>query len=144
MLSSEYEHTLDEKNRLTLPARFRSRFADGLVITRGIDDCLSVFTPEEFSQSIESRLAKLNPLSRESRDMRRFYFSGTVEAVPDKQGRVMVPQALMQKVGIEREVLVVGVLDHLEVWDRVAWREYMKQVEENVEDAAERLAAQHD
>jgi MraZ protein len=76
--------------------------------------------------------------------MRRFYFSGTVEAVPDKQGRVMVPQALMQKVGIEREVLVVGVLDHLEVWDRAAWREYMKQVEENVEDAAERLAAQHD
>ena len=56
----------------------------------------------------------------------------------------MVPQALMQKVGIEREVLVVGVLDHLEVWDRAAWREYMKQVEENVEDAAERLAAQHD
>jgi MraZ protein len=144
MLSGEYEHTLDEKNRLTLPARFRSRFADGLVITRGIDDCLSVFTPDEFSQSIESRLAKLDPLSRESRDMRRFYFSGTVEAVPDKQGRVMVPQALMQKVGIEREVLVVGVLDHLEVWDRAAWREYMKQVEENVEDAAERLAAQHD
>lgn len=144
MLSGEYEHTLDEKNRLTLPARFRSRFADGLVITRGIDDCLSVFTPDEFSQSIESRLAKLDPLSRESRDMRRFYFSGTVEAIPDKQGRVMVPQALMQKVGIEREVLVVGVLDHLEVWDRAAWREYMKQVEENVEDAAERLAAQHD
>ena len=144
MLSGEYEHTLDEKNRLTLPARFRSRFAEGLVITRGMEDCLSIFTPEEFSQSIESRLAKLDPLSRESRDMRRFYFSGTVEVVPDKQGRVMVPQALMQKVGIEREVLVAGVLDHLEVWDRATWREYMKQVEENVENAAERIAAQRD
>ena len=144
MLSGEYEHTLDEKNRLTLPARFRSRFAEGLVITRGMEDCLSIFTPEEFSQSIESRLAKLDPLSRESRDMRRFYFSGTVEVVPDKQGRVMVPQALIQSAGFSREVMVVGVLDHLEIWDRAAWRDYMKQVEENVEDAAERLAAQRD
>ena len=144
MLSGEYEHTLDEKNRLTLPARFRPRFAEGLVLTRGMDSCLSIYGKEEFSRSIEARLAELDPLSRESRLMHRFYFSGTVEAVPDKQGRVMVPQALMQKVGIEREVLVAGVLDHLEVWDRATWREYMKQVEENVENAAERIAAQRD
>jgi MraZ protein len=144
MLSGEYEHTLDEKNRLTLPARFRPRFAEGLVLTRGMDSCLSIYGKEEFSRSIEARLAELDPLSRESRLMHRFYFSGTVEAVPDRQGRVMVPQALMQKVGIEREVLVAGVLDHLEVWDRSTWRDYMKQVEENVENAAERIAAQRD
>ena len=144
MLSGEYEHTLDEKNRLTLPARFKPRFAEGLVLTRGMDNCLSIYTKEEFSRSIEARLAKLDPLSRESRLMHRFYFSGAVEAVPDKQGRVMVPQALLQSAGLEREVVVVGVFDHLEVWDRATWREYMKQVEESVEDAAERLAAQHD
>ena len=144
MLSGEYEHTLDEKNRLTLPARFRARFAEGLVLTRGMERCLSIFTGDEFSQSIEDRLAGLDPLSRKSRDMRRYYFAGASEAVPDKQGRVMVPQALMQKVGIAREVVVVGVLDHLEVWDRDAWRNYMNQVEESVEDAAERIAAEHD
>jgi MraZ protein len=144
MLSGEYEHTLDEKNRLTLPARFRPRFAEGLVLTRGMDSCLSIYTKEEFSRSIEARLAELDPLSRESRLMHRFYFSGTVEAVPDRQGRVMVPQALIQSGGFSREVMVVGVLDHLEIWDREAWRNYMKQVEENVEDAAERLAAQRD
>ena len=144
MLSGEYEHTLDEKNRLTLPARFRPRFAEGLVLTRGMDNSLSIFSKEEFSRVIEARLTKLDPLSREGRLMHRFYFSGAVEAVPDRQGRVMVPQALLQSAGLEREVIVVGVFDHLEVWDRVAWRGYMKQVEENVEDAAERLAAQHD
>jgi MraZ protein len=144
MLSGEYEHTLDDKNRLTLPARFRPRFAEGLVLTRGMDNCLSIFTNEEFSNVIDARLTKLDPLSREGRLMHRFYFSGAVEAVPDKQGRVMVPPALIQSAGIAREVIVVGVRDHLEIWDRETWRQYMKQVEENVEDAAERLAAQHD
>ncbi|MGD0165870.1 MAG: division/cell wall cluster transcriptional repressor MraZ [Gaiellaceae bacterium] len=144
MLSGEYEHTLDEKNRLTLPARFKPRFAEGLVLTRGMDNCLSVFTGEEFSRLVESRLSRLDPLSREGRLMHRFYFSGAVEVVPDKQGRVMVPQTLIQSAGLTREVIVVGVLDHLEIWDRSAWREYMKQVEGSVEDAAERLAAQHD
>lgn len=144
MLSGEYEHTLDEKNRLTLPARFRARFAEGLVLTRGMDSCLSIYTKDEFSRVIEARLAKLDPLSREGRLMHRFYFAGAAEAVPDKQGRVMVPQALLQAADIDREVMVVGVLDHLEIWDREGWRRYMKQVEESVEDAAERLAAQHD
>ena len=144
MLSGVHEHTLDEKNRLTLPARFRSRFAEGLVLTRGIEGCLTVYTPAEFSQKVESRLAKLDPFSRESRAMERFYYSSAVEAVPDKQGRIMVPQSLIQKAGLTREVLVVGVSSRLEVWDRAAWREYMNQVEENVEDAAQRIAAQHD
>jgi len=144
MLSGEHEHTLDEKNRLTLPARFRSRFAEGLVLTRGMEGCLTVYTPAEFSQKVESRLAKLDPFSRESRAMERFYYSNAVEAVPDRQGRIMVPQSLIQKAGLTREVLVVGVSSRLEVWDRAAWREYMNQVEENVEDAAERLAAKHD
>jgi MraZ protein len=144
MLSGEYEHTLDEKNRLTLPARFRPRFADGLVLTRGMDGCLTVYTPTEFSQKVESPLSKLDPFSRESRAMERFYYSSAVEAVPDKQGRIMIPQSLIQKAGLTRDVLVIGVSSRLEVWDRAAWREYMKQVEEGVEDAAERLAAQHD
>ncbi len=144
MLSGEYEHTLDEKNRLTLPARFRPHFAEGLVLTRGMDSCLSIYTKEEFSRVIETRLARLDPLSREGRLMHRFYFAGAAEAVPDKQGRVMVPQALLQNAEIDREVMVVGVLDHLEIWDREGWHRYMKQVEESVEDAAERLAAQHD
>ncbi|MGD0272188.1 MAG: division/cell wall cluster transcriptional repressor MraZ [Gaiellaceae bacterium] len=144
MLSGEYEHTLDEKNRLTLPARFRPRFAEGLVLTRGMDGCLTVYTPTEFSQKVESPLAKLDPFSRESRAMERYYYAHAVEAVPDKQGRIMVPQSLIQKAGLTREVLVIGVSSRLEIWDRAAWREYMKQVEENVEDAAERLAAQHD
>jgi MraZ protein len=144
MLSGEYEHTLDEKNRLTLPARFRGRLAAGLVLTRDVDSCISIYTKDEFARTIEARLAGLDPFSSENRQMRRYYYSGATEAAPDKQGRVMIPQALIQSAGLDREVMVVGVLDHLEVWDRAAWREYMKRVEENVENAAERLAAQRD
>jgi MraZ protein len=144
MLSGEHEHTLDEKNRLTLPARFRARFAEGLVLTRGIDGCLTVYTPTEFAEKVESPLAKLDPFSRESRAMERFYYANAVEAVPDKQGRIMIPQSLIQKAGLTREVLVIGVSSRLEIWDRATWRQYIQQVEENVEDAAQRVAAKHD
>jgi MraZ protein len=144
MLSGVHEHTLDEKNRLTLPARFRPHFAEGLVLTRDVDSCVSIYTKAEFSRTIEARLAGLDPFSSENRQMRRYYYSGATEASPDRQGRVMVPQVLIQSAGLDREVTVVGVLDHLEIWDRAAWRDHMKQLEENIENAAERLAAQRD
>jgi MraZ protein len=143
MLSGDYEHTLDEKNRLTLPARFRSHYAEGLVLSRGMEGCLCIYTPEQFTKKVESRLAEIDQFSREGRAMERFYYSSAVEAVPDKQGRIMIPQSLIQKAKLTREVIVIGVSSRLEVWDREAWRQYMEQIEENIEDAAERLAAQH-
>ena len=144
MLSGDHEHTLDEKNRLTLPSRFRPHFAEGLVLSRGMEGCLCIYTPEQFTQKVESRLNELDPFSREGRAMERFYYSSAVEAVPDKQGRIMIPQSLLQKAGLTRDVLVIGVSSRLEVWNRATWHQYMERIEENIEDAAERLAAQHD
>jgi MraZ protein len=144
MLLGEYEHTIDDKNRLTLPARFRRAFEDGIVVTRGMDGCLFAYTQADWDTLVRSRLATLDPLSKEGRRMQRFFFSGAAEAELDKQGRVNLPAALLQHAKLDRDVVVAGVHDHLEIWDRDAWRRELAEVEGSAEDVAERLAAQRD
>src|SRR3982750_1376501 len=144
MLLGEHEHTLDDKNRLTLPARFRQDFADGIVVTRGMDGCLFAYTRADWDALVERRLAALDPLSKEGRRIQRFFFSGAAETELDKQGRVGIPAALLEHAKLGREVVVAGVLDHLEIWDRAAWRSELAEVEGSAEDVAERLAAQRD
>jgi MraZ protein len=144
MLLGEYEHTIDEKNRLTLPAKFRKAFSDGVVVTRGMDGCLYAYTADDWRDHVESRLAELDPLSKEARTMKRFFFSAASEAEPDKQGRIVVPPALAEHAGLGRDVVVAGVHDHLEIWDRMTWREHLKEVEGSAEHVAERLAAKRD
>jgi MraZ protein len=144
MLLGEHEHTIDEKNRLTLPARFRQSFAEGGVVTRGMDGCLYVYSREEWERLLTSQLGSLNPLSRDDRMMQRYFFSGAMEVEPDKQGRVMLPSALIEHAKLGRDVVVAGVYDHLEIWDRSAWRDQMREVEGSAEHVAERLAAKRD
>ena len=144
MFLGEYEHTLDEKNRLTLPAKFRDSFPDGLVLTRGMDGCVYAYPKSDWEQLVESRLAALDPLSRDDRMIQRHFFSGASEGTADRQGRVMVPSALVKHAGLEREVVVAGVFDHLEIWNRAAWRAQLTDVEGRAEDVAERLAAKRD
>ena len=144
MLLGEYEHTLDDKNRITLPAKFRASFAAGVVVTRGMDGCLYAYRLEDRDKLVDSRLAGLDPLSQEGRRMHRFFFSGAAEAELDKQGRVMIPAALIEHAGLGRNVVVAGVRDHLELWDGAAWRKEMKEVEGSAEDVAERLATKRD
>jgi MraZ protein len=144
MLVGEFDHTIDEKSRLTLPAKFRQAFAGGLVVTRGMDGCLYVFPRDEWEASVEARLAGLDPLSKEGRLMQRYFYSGAAEAEPDKQGRVMVPSALAEHAGLGREVVIAGVRDHLEIWDRTKWREHVREIEGSAEHVAERLATKRD
>ena len=144
MLLGEYEHTIDEKNRLTLPAKFRQAFDEGLVLTRGIERCLSAYPSSNWAHTIESRLRELDPLSREGRLMHRYFFSGASEAELDKQGRVMVPGPLGEYAGLGKEVVVVGIHDHLEIWDRASWRAHLDEIEGSAEDVAERLATKRD
>ena len=144
MFLGEYEHTLDDKNRLTLPAKFRDAFAGGVVVTRGMDGCLSVYTQDAWDRFVSVRLEGLDPFSREARQMTRFLFAGAVEAEPDKQGRVMLPPALITHAKLTREVVVAGVRDHVEIWDRATWRTHLEDVEGSAELVAERLAAKGD
>ena len=144
MLLGEYEHTLDDKNRLTLPAKFRQAFGEGVVVTRGLDGCLFAYRREDWARLVESRLASLDPFSKEARRMQRFLFSAATEAQLDGQGRVMIPAALIEHGKLGRDVVVAGVHDHLEIWNRAAWRRELAEVEGSAEDVAEHLAAKRD
>lgn len=140
MFFGEYEHSIDDKSRLTLPARFRDAFADGVVLTRGIDSCLDVFARADWYARVEERLAPLDPLSKEARQLMRHLFAAGTDAALDKQGRVLVPPPLAKRARLEREVIVAGVHDHLEIWDRDAWADHLTKVEGRADDVAERLA----
>jgi MraZ protein len=144
MLLGEFEHTIDEKNRLTLPAKFRQALAPGLVLTRGLDACVGVYPAADWYRLRESRLAELDPFSAEARALQRFFYAGAVETEPDRQGRVMLPPALIEHGGLGREVTVVGLGDRLEIWDRAAWRGQLESIKGSAEDVAERLAAKRD
>lgn len=144
MLLGQFDHTIDEKNRLTLPAKYRKSFAGGVVLARGIDRCLAVYSREVWDGRMALRVGELEGLSRDDRRMQRHFFAFAAEVDLDGQGRVMVPAALMQHAGLGREVTVTGVYDRLEVWDRAAWRSEMQEVEGSAEDVAERLASKRD
>jgi MraZ protein len=144
MLVGEYEHTIDDKNRLTLPAKFRQAFSEGVVLSRGIERCLFAYPRSQWEATVQSRLGELDLLSREGRLMQRYFFAGAAEAEVDKQGRVMVPSSLGAYAGLRREVVVAGIHDHLEIWDRAAWRAHLDEIEGSAEDVAERLATKRD
>ena len=140
MLLGTHEHTLDDKNRLTLPARFREAFAGGVFLTRGFDRCVSVYTSEAWDQFVSVRLADLDPFSQEGRQMSRFHYAGASGAELDRQGRIVLPPALLDHAALSRDVIVAGLRDHLEIWDRGSWQTQMEEVERNAERVAQRLA----
>jgi MraZ protein len=144
MLLGAYDHTIDDKNRLTLPAKYREAFKDGVVVTRGLDGCLFAYRRPDWDRLVESRLAPLDPLSPETRRLQRFFYAGASESELDKQGRMMIPAQLIGHAKLGKEVVVAGVNDRLEIWDRAAWRKELAEVEGSAEDVAERLATQRD
>ena len=139
MLLGEHEHTLDDKNRLTLPAKLREQLGAHVVVSRGLDGCLYVYSQAEWARLAE-RVGSLDPFSREARTMQRWFFASGSDAELDKQGRMVIPATLLANAAIGRDVTVAGVYDHLEIWDRAAWREQQQTVEGSAEDVAERLA----
>ena len=139
MLLGEHDHSLDDKNRLTLPARLREHLGDRVVVTSGFDGCLYAYAHEEWER-YAARISGLDGLSREARMMHRHFFARAVTAELDKQGRMVLPANLLEAAGIEREVTIAGVYDHLEIWDRAAWRHHLLEVEGRADDVAERLA----
>lgn len=143
MLLGTHDHTIDDKSRLTLPARFRRAFEAGVVVTRGLDPCLVAYPRDEWARS-QSRIAELDTLSGEARRLQRVVYGNAVEGDLDKQGRFVVPGKLREYAGLGRDVVVAGVNDHLEIWDRAAWQRELAESEGRTRDVAERLAAQRD
>jgi MraZ protein len=139
MFYGEYEHAIDDKNRLTLPARFRHSLAGGIVLARGIEKNVDVYPSDSWHETME-RIAELDSLSREARELKRYVFGGAAVAELDRQGRVVLPQHLAEHAGITKDVVVAGVHDHVEIWDRASWTAHFSDIEGSAGDVAERLA----
>jgi len=143
MLLGTHDHTIDDKSRLTLPAKFRSAFEGGVVVTRGLDPCLVAYPKDEWTRS-QNRIAELDQLSGEARTLQRVVYANAVEGDLDKQGRIVISARLREYAGLDRDVVVAGVNDHLEIWDRAAWQRELADSEGRTRDVAERLAAKRD
>ena len=135
----EFEHSIDDKGRLAIPARFRPALDDGLFITRGLDRCLVIWDGDSW-RGMAQRVRDLNPWQGDARRMQRHFFSGAVQAQPDKLGRVVIPQYLRTYAGLEDDVVVVGLADRIEVWATSEWQRERTDAERNSADLAEHLA----
>lgn len=120
MLTGEFQHNIDEKGRVFIPVRLRDDLGEHFIITRGIDGCLYAYSDTEW-KVLETYIRSL-PMSK-SRNIKRFFFSGANEVIPDKQGRIVIPPNLRQYAGLERDVMIVGESTYVEIWDKKKWDE---------------------
>ena len=139
MFLGEFEHALDEKGRITIPAKFRARLASGLVITRGIDGCLELHPMDHF-QDLAKKVSNLPITSRDARGFRRLEFSGAADLEPDKQGRVGLPSTLREYARIDKQVVIIGMYDYCEIWNPETWQEFKQRSYEDPEALAEQFA----
>ena len=138
MLMGEYHHTIDEKNRLIIPSKFRSELGEKFVITRGLENCLFVYSLVEW-ENIVSKLRTLPFTKKDSRNFTRFFMSGATECVLDKSGRVCITSPLVHHAGLTKDCVIIGANDRLEIWDNDAWENFFNENEDNFSDIAENL-----
>jgi MraZ protein len=117
-----FDHTIDDKGRITIPAKFRARLAEGLVVTKGIDDCLWLY-PQDTWEALAARIGALPLTDPKAREFRRQVFGGASNAVPDKQGRVNLPPYLRTYANIDSQAVITGLYDHCEIWNPESWQE---------------------
>jgi MraZ protein len=134
-----FDYTLDAKNRLTVPAKFRAVLSGGVVLSKGVERCVAIWTPSAFEQQTAAALHGSNPFSQRAREANRFFAANSLEIDLDAAGRVMLPGFLMDHGGLQRDVVVIGAGDCLEVWDRANWAEYNEQLTGRINEITESL-----
>lgn len=140
MLIGEYTHVLDEKNRLSLPSKFREEMGKKVVLTPGLDGCLFVFTTKVW-QTIAEKLSESSMLQSDARSFNRFMFAGAEEATVDAIGRILIPEFLQNRANLKDSVVIIGVQDRLEIWNEKEWLLYKKNVEKRADALAEKLGS---
>lgn len=138
MFIGEYQHTVDDKGRLAIPAKFRKALSKGVVVTRGLDNCLFVFSAEEW-KNLAQKLASLPMSQANSRAFARLMLAGAMDVKLDSQGRVMLPEYLRQYAKVSRDTVIAGLYNRLEVWDRKSWDRYKTKTESNSNGIAEKM-----
>ena len=142
MFYGEFTHTLDEKNRLIVPMRLRGKiretFVERFIITKGLDNCLFLFTKDEW-KLFENKTKALPLTGKDARAYTRHLFSGASECTIDKQGRISIPLYLKNYAQIKKDAIVIGVMNRIEIWSREKWLSYSKNTEKSVNEIAEQL-----
>ncbi|MBU4304257.1 MAG: division/cell wall cluster transcriptional repressor MraZ [Candidatus Omnitrophica bacterium] len=142
MFYGEFEHSLDKKSRVIIPAKFREALKDSFIerffITRGLDGCLFIFTEEEWKKQ-EQKFKSLSFTSTDARRFNRMFFSGASEVICDSQGRMLIPQYLKEFAQIQKDVVIIGVSNRIEIWSKTRWKEFYENSRENFEGTAEKL-----
>lgn len=138
MFMGEYQHNIDIKGRIIVPAKFREGLGDNFVVTRGLDKCLFAYPMDEW-KLLEEKLKKLPLTKKDARAFTRFFFSGAVECEVDKQGRINIPQPLRKYAALDKECVVIGVSNRIEFWSNEKWEDYFNDSEESFGDIAENL-----
>ena len=135
----QYDFSLDAKNRLNVPAKFRPAFSDGVVLAKALEPCVAIWAPEAFEEWTTSFLSNLNPVSSERRKLTRYFAGNSWDAELDSAGRVTLNAPLLSHAGISKEVVVIGNLDHIEVWDRERWQQAQRSLDSEIVEIAESL-----
>jgi MraZ protein len=138
MLIGQYEHTIDNKKRLALPAKFRGELGDKVIITRGIEGCLAVYTEAEW-KIMSDKLGSLTISQAEARAFNRMILAGAMEVSLDKLGRILVPDYLKSYAGLKKDVVICGLSIRLEIWDAEKWETYKKEAEKGVDEIVSKL-----
>ncbi|WP_366924810.1 division/cell wall cluster transcriptional repressor MraZ [Metallumcola ferriviriculae] len=138
MFMGEYFHTVDGKGRLIIPAKFREGLEDTFVVTKGLDNCLFVYPPDEW-KTLEQKLKALPFTKKDARAFVRFFFSGATECELDKQGRILLPASLRNYGQLEKDVVIIGVSSRVEIWSRESWEKYSTEAEMDYEEIAEKI-----
>ncbi len=138
MFIGEYFHTIDEKGRLAIPTKFRAELAEGVVVTRGLDNCLFLYTLKEW-KDLATKLSKLSISKANTRAFSRLMLAGAMDLQLDKQGRIIIPDYLRKYAGIKKKTVVAGLFNRLEIWDEDVWGKYKNNTEKTSEDIAEAL-----
>lgn len=139
MLIGEYRYLIDDKKRVSIPAKWQEELGKKVIITRGLDGCLFLYSQKEWKKLVE-KISKLPLGQRDSRGFQRIMLSGAMEASIDTLGRVLVPDYLKKYADLKKKVVIVGLYNHAEVWDEEKWEEYQSKSEKEVGDMAERLS----
>ena len=134
-----FDYSLDAKNRLNIPPKFRATFSGGVVLAKGLEPCVAVWTPEAFERHTDTFLSGLNPLSAERRKLTRFFAGGSFDSELDSAGRVTLNPPLISHAQIKKDCVLVGVIDHLQVWDRDKWLSDQDELSAEIVEIAESL-----
>ena len=138
----QHEHSLDSKDRLTIPARFRAALDEGVVLFEELDPCVSIYPVSDYAKLTENYLGTLNPLTKRGRMMRRRFHARSHDESLDSAGRVRLPRHLIEHASLEGACMIVGVDDHLEVWSPDAWSEHDAEIDAQANELAESLGGE--